>query len=88
MGLYLLFLPHDVAWNLFAGTAAGYVSYDLIHYYTHHFKPHNRLGRWLRAYHLQHHHGHEHKRYGVSSPLWDFVFATFLAPVQVASRAK
>ena len=28
-------------WAVFAGTATGYVAYDWIHYYTHHFKPGN-----------------------------------------------
>jgi sterol desaturase/sphingolipid hydroxylase (fatty acid hydroxylase superfamily) len=68
---------------MFAGTAAGYVAYDWIHYYTHHFRPGNPIGRWLKAYHLLHHFDEHHgrRRYGVSSPLWDFVFGTY-APLK------
>jgi sterol desaturase/sphingolipid hydroxylase (fatty acid hydroxylase superfamily) len=65
---------------VFGGFSAGYVAYDWIHYYTHHFKPSNPVGRWLKQYHLQHHFDqevHGAKRYGVSSPLWDFVFGTY-----------
>jgi dihydroceramide fatty acyl 2-hydroxylase len=66
-------------WAAFAGTATGYVAYDWIHYYTHHFRPRNPIGKWLKQYHLLHHFDDHHgrKRYGVSSPLWDFVFATY-----------
>ena len=62
---------------VFAGTAAGYVAYDWIHYYTHHGRPRWRLGKWLRRYHMLHHHRDEGAYYGVSSPLWDLVFGTW-----------
>jgi sterol desaturase/sphingolipid hydroxylase (fatty acid hydroxylase superfamily) len=67
----------DVWPVFFAGIAMGYVAYDWIHYYTHHFRPTNPVGRWLRAYHMRHHHEHASSRYGVSSPLWDLVFGTY-----------
>ena len=44
-----LFLP------FYAGMAAGYLAYDWIHYYTHHFRPRGGVGKWLRAYHMLHH---------------------------------
>ena len=86
--IYFSLVPAPTAWALFAGTCTGYIGYDWIHYYTHHFKPSNPMGRWLRAYHLQHHHADEHSRYGVSSPLWDLVFSTFVPPVQVGRRTS
>jgi sterol desaturase/sphingolipid hydroxylase (fatty acid hydroxylase superfamily) len=74
-------------WPVFAGTVTGYVAYDWIHYYTHHFKPTNRVGKWLKQYHLLHHFDENHgsKRYGVSNPLWDFVFGTYM-PVKKATK--
>ncbi len=66
--------------QLFAGTTAGYLAYDCIHYYTHHAVPRNPVGRWLRRYHLLHHFEDNDERYGISSPLWDLVFRTFRAP--------
>lgn len=75
----------DAAWALFAGTSTGYIAYDWIHYYTHHFKPGNPVGRWLRAYHLLHHHDAVPGRYGVSTPLWDFVFGTYF-PLKKAAQ--
>lgn len=53
----------------------GYLCYDYIHYGTHHWAPKTALGRYLRKFHLQHHVQGEVK-FGVSNPLWDYVFRT------------
>jgi sterol desaturase/sphingolipid hydroxylase (fatty acid hydroxylase superfamily) len=66
--------------QVFAGVTVGYVAYDWTHYYTHHFHPRSGLGAWLRRYHLRHHFQEERARYGISSPLWDLVFRTYLSP--------
>lgn len=63
---------------IFAGTAAGYIAYDWTHYYTHYFNPKRGFGRWLKRYHMLHHHDSPNHRYGITSPLWDFVFGTYL----------
>ena len=60
----------------FAGIIAGYVWYDLGHYAWHNLKPRTALGRYLRSYHLIHHFKTPNTRYGVSTPLWDYVFGT------------
>jgi sterol desaturase/sphingolipid hydroxylase (fatty acid hydroxylase superfamily) len=62
---------------VFAGITSGYVAYDWIHYYTHHFRPRTRLGRFIKRHHLRHHYKHPDANFGISSPLWDFVFGTF-----------
>jgi sterol desaturase/sphingolipid hydroxylase (fatty acid hydroxylase superfamily) len=54
----------------------GYLCYDYIHYATHHFAMTSKVGRYLRKYHLQHHYSSERSKYGVSSPLWDYIFGT------------
>jgi sterol desaturase/sphingolipid hydroxylase (fatty acid hydroxylase superfamily) len=59
-----------------AGFGVGYVCYDTIHYATHHFAMKNRAGLWLKQYHLRHHYKDDEAGYGVSSPLWDYVFGT------------
>lgn len=63
-------------YSYFAGIVIGYVIYDLGHYAWHNLKPRTALGRYLRAYHLVHHFKTPQRRYGVSSPLWDYVFGT------------
>jgi len=59
-----------------AGFGFGYVCYDSIHYATHHFAMKRGIWRWLKQYHLRHHYQDDHAGYGVSSPLWDYVFKT------------
>lgn len=65
---------------LMASFLIGYLCYDYIHYATHHFAMTSKVGRYLRKYHLQHHYGNEQSKYGVSSPLWDYVFKTVSGP--------
>jgi sterol desaturase/sphingolipid hydroxylase (fatty acid hydroxylase superfamily) len=61
---------------LVSGFTIGYLSYDLIHYATHHLPWHSGWGKYLKRYHMLHHFKTPDLRYGVSSPLWDFVFDT------------
>ncbi|MGF1509522.1 MAG: sterol desaturase family protein [Myxococcota bacterium] len=60
----------------FAGLATGYLAYDMVHYGTHHFTFDNPVLKFLRSYHMAHHFKHEPTRFGVTSPLWDYVFGT------------
>lgn len=60
-----------------AGMVAGYVWYDLTHYYLHHAAPTTAAGKWLRRYHLVHHFQTPEVRYGITTPLWDLVFRTY-----------
>jgi sterol desaturase/sphingolipid hydroxylase (fatty acid hydroxylase superfamily) len=66
--------------QVFGGTAAGYVAYDWMHYYAHHFHPKRGIGSFIRRYHLMHHFQEGRKRYGISSPLWDLLFGTYQSP--------
>lgn len=59
-----------------AGFGAGYVAYDTVHFMIHHWPMRGPVGRWLKRHHLRHHFNQEHAGYGVSSPLWDYVFGT------------
>ena len=60
----------------FAGFLFGYLCYDMIHYATHHFSMKRGVGLWLKQYHLRHHYKDDARGYGVSNPLWDYVFGT------------
>lgn len=88
IGVYLVFalvLGEVTAQATYAGFLFGYVCYDTIHYATHHFSMKNsRLGQMVKRHHLRHHYQDEHAGYGVSSPLWDYVFGTLAAPEQKA----
>lgn len=74
-GIFLLIFGRYTP-PVFAGLVFGYLCYDMIHYATHHFSMKNRVGQWLKRYHLLHHFKDDHIGFGVSSPLWDFVFGT------------
>lgn len=87
--VYALVLPTGVAAAAFAGTATGYVAYDSMHWWLHHGRARSRVGRWLKRYHLLHHHHQEGGRFGVSSPLWDLVFGTYVrTKIPAAARAQ
>uniref|UniRef100_A0A1I8PZ47 Fatty acid 2-hydroxylase n=1 Tax=Stomoxys calcitrans TaxID=35570 RepID=A0A1I8PZ47_STOCA len=69
-----LFVPKPRV--LTAGALLGYLCYDLIHYYLHYGNPSFKHFYFLKRYHYQHHFAHQDAGYGVSNPLWDFVFDT------------
>ena len=62
---------------LFAGLGAGYFCYEWLHFQAHHRRPRLRLFKYLRTYHLLHHHDTPELRFGVSSPLFDMLLGTF-----------
>jgi sterol desaturase/sphingolipid hydroxylase (fatty acid hydroxylase superfamily) len=61
---------------LFIGFSLGYLAYDGTHYAIHHFRMSSTWGRWIKRHHMVHHHTGATARWGVSSPLWDWVFGT------------
>jgi dihydroceramide fatty acyl 2-hydroxylase len=62
---------------IFIGLLLGYFFYEWLHYQAHHGVPRSRLFKYLRAYHLLHHHKSPNKRFGVTSPLVDWLFGTY-----------
>lgn len=83
--VYRLVAGPTLWWPLFGGTVLGYLAYDWVHYYTHHFTPTTTLGKYLRRIHLVHHFADGEKNMGISSPLWDFVFGTYQGTSKKAS---
>jgi sterol desaturase/sphingolipid hydroxylase (fatty acid hydroxylase superfamily) len=61
---------------LFTGFLVGYLIYDLTHYATHHFAMRSGYAKYIKRYHMQHHYKTPNARFGVSSPIWDYVFKT------------
>lgn len=76
LAVLFLTLGPVLMWAFFAGFVVGYLAYDYIHFYTHFGKPKSRIGKGLRRRHQQHHHAYHERWFGVSSPLWDYVFGT------------
>jgi sterol desaturase/sphingolipid hydroxylase (fatty acid hydroxylase superfamily) len=73
--LSMLGAPHWVG-PMISGFTIGYLIYDLTHYATHHFPMRWGWAKELKRYHMMHHYKTPDARYGVSSPLWDFIFLT------------
>lgn len=74
-GLFFLIFG-SLAPAVFAGLVFGYLCYDMLHYATHHLAMKSGVWLWLKQYHLRHHFKDDHVGYGISSPLWDYIFRT------------
>lgn len=73
---YFAFGGVRLAEPFFSGFVLGYLAYDGTHYAVHHFKQTSRLGKFLKRHHMLHHHADHDGGFGVSSPIWDYVFGT------------
>ena len=67
----------QAATHLYTGLMAGYFFYEYLDFQAHHGTSRGRLTRYFRKYHLQHHHYDATVRFGVTSPLFDYLFGTF-----------
>jgi dihydroceramide fatty acyl 2-hydroxylase len=74
VGRLLFGLP--LGYPVFMGFIAGYLAYDMVHYYVHHGQPKSWAGRTLRRLHMLHHFRDPERGFGVSAPWWDYVFNT------------
>jgi len=78
---YLLAWALTGSWQaaayLYTGLMAGYFFYEYLDFQAHHGTSRGRLTRYFRKYHLQHHHYDATVRFGVTSPLFDYLFGTF-----------
>jgi sterol desaturase/sphingolipid hydroxylase (fatty acid hydroxylase superfamily) len=61
---------------LYAGFVTGYIMYDMLHYAEHHLSMKWGFLKFVKRYHLLHHYKTPEHRFGVSNPLWDYVFGT------------
>lgn len=73
---FVLIFGIPAGYLTFAGFIIGYLIYDYTHYYIHHFVPKTRVGKRIREHHMRHHFQDHRYGYGVSSPMWDYVFRT------------
>ena len=69
----------------FAFFLVGFLAYDYLHLAVHRGRPRTRIGRFLRRWHMLHHHATPEARWGVSTPLWDHVFRTGNEPRRLSA---
>lgn len=70
-----------------AGFLVGYAMYLLVHYTVHIFRPPNNFLKTLWTFHAIHHYQNPNILFGVSSPLWDYVYGT-LPEKKMEARSK
>ncbi len=75
LGLFRLVLG-QYAFSFLAGFMVGYALYLVVHYSVHIFKMPKNVLRMLWINHAIHHYSKDDVMFGVSSPLWDYVFGT------------
>jgi sterol desaturase/sphingolipid hydroxylase (fatty acid hydroxylase superfamily) len=76
LGIFYLALGSVLVWPFHAGFVIGYMSYDMTHYYIHHYNPRSEYGMRLKKNHMLHHFKDHSSRFGVSFMIWDRVFGT------------
>ncbi|MCG8340010.1 MAG: sterol desaturase family protein [Cytophagales bacterium] len=77
----LLFLVFKLSMGNYAfaflpGFVVGYASYLLVHYAIHAYQPPKNFLKHLWINHGIHHYKDHERAFGVSSPLWDYIFGT------------
>lgn len=78
-------VAHGLAFSV--ALLGSYVVYEVIHRVMHVSGGVGPYGRMLRRHHFFHHFHDPKKNFGVSSPLWDIVFGTWVRPVRVGRIA-
>ena len=71
---YLIF--REQAFVLAPGFVLGYCAYMTVHFTVHKVDPPKRFNFWW-TYHNIHHFQQHDRAFGVTSPIWDYVFRTY-----------
>ena len=66
----------DLTFGLLPGMMTGYAMYLMIHYVLHAYEPPKNFFRILWTNHSIHHYRDPDAAFGVSSPLWDYIYGT------------
>lgn len=74
--LFIFSIGEQLTPAYFSGFVAGYLVYDTLHYSVHHFAFKNKLLLSIKKHHMKHHYVSPNEGFGVSSPLWDYIFRT------------
>lgn len=76
--LLLLFrlIMGDLAFSFMPGFLTGYAAYLSVHYMVHAYPPPHNFFKALWVNHAVHHYKDGEMVFGVSSPLWDYIYGT------------
>ncbi len=74
--LLLRLVMGDLVFSFLPGFLMGYAGYLFVHYIIHSYQPPKNVFKILWIHHGIHHFKKNEKAFGVSSPLWDYIFQT------------
>ncbi len=74
--LVLRFFIGNAVFGFLPGFITGYSAYLFVHYMVHAYQPPKNIFKVLWINHGIHHYKDPERAFGVSSPLWDFIFRT------------
>ena len=86
-----ILLAGPMAGSLYVvGLVAMYLAYELLHRLEHVHQGIGAYGRWARSHHFYHHFHDPSMNHGVTSPVWDMVFGTYVKPdvIRVPEKLK
>ncbi|MEZ0612209.1 sterol desaturase family protein [Fibrella sp. WM1] len=67
----------EAAYAFFPGFLVGYSGYLAVHFIVHAYAPPKNFFKQLWINHSVHHYKNPESNYGVSTPIWDYVFGSF-----------
>jgi sterol desaturase/sphingolipid hydroxylase (fatty acid hydroxylase superfamily) len=87
--LLLLFrlIIGDYVFAFLPGFLTGYAAYLSVHYMVHAYQPPKNFLKFLWINHGTHHYKNGEMVFGVSSPLWDYIYGTMHTPIRSTSKA-
>lgn len=82
--LLLLFrlVMGDFVFAFLPGFLTGYAAYLSVHYMVHAYQPPKNFLKYLWINHGTHHYKNGEMVFGVSSPLWDYIYGTMSKPIR------
>ena len=83
LSLWAATLDYKLAMLILAGVFIGYILYEWAHYGAHQYQAKNAAFKYLKRYHLQHHFKHPNGSFGVTTPMWDYVFGSWYRPKKI-----
>jgi sterol desaturase/sphingolipid hydroxylase (fatty acid hydroxylase superfamily) len=85
--LLLLFrlVMGDYVFAFLPGFLTGYAAYLSVHYMVHAYQPPKNFLKYLWINHGTHHYKNGEMVFGVSSPLWDYVYGTMSKPIRTTN---
>jgi sterol desaturase/sphingolipid hydroxylase (fatty acid hydroxylase superfamily) len=85
--LLLLFrlVMGDYVFAFLPGFLTGYAAYLSVHYMVHAYQPPKNFLKYLWINHGTHHYKNGEMVFGVSSPLWDYIYGTMSKPIRTVN---